>query len=195
MKAWSTAIFPISVLTTLAGLSYWLMQATALDDPKRDGRDRHDPDYIISGMKLNKLDKKGQLQYTLTAKELVHFPDDDSTDVTTPHLVYFSPNKPRLTMSSLTAHVTADGETVFMKDDVRLIRDATPTRPAMYGYMPDLTIQTDDETAQTDSPVLFTQGNSWLKGVGMRVDNKTQTYVLKSQAVGSFESRKAQAKK
>lgn len=195
MKAWSTAIFPISVLTTLAGLSFWLVHATSLDEPKRDGKDRHDPDYFIKNMRLNKLDKTGRLQYTLTAKEVLHFPDDDSTDVTLPHLVYLSPSKPALTMSAMTAHVSSEGETVVMQDDVKIKRDATATRPSLHGYMPDLTIQTDEETAETGSPVLFTQGNSWLKGVGMNIDNKTQTYVLRSQAVGQFESRKAQARK
>ncbi|TXG88905.1 MAG: LPS export ABC transporter periplasmic protein LptC [Rhodocyclaceae bacterium] len=195
MKAWSTAVFPIAVLTTLAGLSFWLLHATSLDEPKRDGKDRHDPDYMINGMRLNKLDKTGRLQYTLTAKQVVHFPDDDSTDVTLPHLVYLSPSKPTLTMSSMTAHITSEGETVFMKDDVRIKRDATATRPALFGYMPDLTIQTEEETAETASAVRFTQGNSWLTGVGMNIDNKTQTYVLQSRARGEFESRKAQARK
>ena len=48
-------------------------------------------------------------------------------DVTLPHLVYLSPSKPTLTMSSMTAHITSEGETVFMKDDVRIKRDASPS--------------------------------------------------------------------
>lgn len=195
MKTWSSAIFPISVLSTLAGLSFWLLHATALDEPKRDGKDRHDPDYLIKGMRLSKLDKVGRLQYTLTAGQVVHFPDDDTTDVTKPHLVYMNPSKPTLTMSSMTAQVSSEGETVYMKDDVRIKRDATATRPALFAFMPDLTIQTEEETAETRSPVRFTQGKSWLTGVGMHIDNKTQTYVLESRAAGQFESRKAKARK
>lgn len=56
---WSTSIFPIAVLSTLAGLSFWLLHATSLDEEKRDGKDRHDPDYIIRGVQFNKLDKTG----------------------------------------------------------------------------------------------------------------------------------------
>ncbi len=194
MKNWSTAIFPISVLSVLAGLSFWLVHATDLKEEKSDGKDRHDPDYIISGMKMNKLDKTGKLQYTFTARETRHYPDDDSTEVALPHLTYFSPSKPTLTMSSLTAHINSEGEIVQMQDDVRIKRAATPVRAELFGYMPDLTIHTEEETAFTKSPVLFTQGKSWLKGVGMHIDNKTQTYQLQSQAVGQFESRKAKAK-
>ncbi|MDQ5906595.1 MAG: lipopolysaccharide export system protein LptC [Pseudomonadota bacterium] len=194
MKNWATAIFPISVLGVLAGLSFWLLHVTDIKEEKTDGKNRHDPDYIISGMQMNKLNKAGKLQYTFTAKETRHYPDDDTTDVTLPHLVYFSPSKPTLTMSSLTAHVNSEGEIVQMQDDVQIKRDATPTRAALFGYMADLTIHTEEETASTKTPVLFTQGKSWLKGVGMHIDNKTQTYVLESQAVGQFESRKAKAK-
>lgn len=191
MKAWSTAAFPISVLTTLAGLSFWLLHATSIEEPKRDGKDRHDPDYVITGMKLNKLDKAGLLQYTLTANEVVHFPDDDSTEVAAPYLVYLGKNKPPLTMRSRTAHVSSEGETVIMRDDVHIVRAAAANRPETHGRMPDLTIQTEEETAETKGPVVFTQGNSWLKGVGMNLDNRTQTYVLQSQALGFFESRRA----
>lgn len=191
MKAWSTAAFPISVLTVLAGLSFWLMHATALPEERKDGKDRHDPDYVISGMEIRKLDGSGELQYVLVADQARHYPDDDSTDIDKPHLTYYNPQKPKLYLSAQRARISADGETVQLDEDVRLKRDPTPTRQAIFGYMPDLTVKTEEETAFTASPVRFTQGASWLKGVGMHMDNKTQTYVLQSQATGQFESRKA----
>lgn len=194
MKSWSTSVFPISVLTVLAGLSFWLMRATALPDDQRDGKDRHDPDYVITGMEIRKLTKGGELQYVLVANEARHYPDDDSTDITSPYLTYFNPQKPNLYLSAQRARISADGETVQLNDDVRVKRDPTPDRLALFGYMPDLTINTEEETAFTGSPVRFTQGASWLKGVGMHLDNKTQTYILQSQATGQFESRKAKTK-
>lgn len=193
MKNWGSAAFPIAVLGTLAGLSFWLVGATSFEDEVKDGKNRHDPDYIIRGMELSRLDKTGRLQYILNADDVVHYPDDDSTDVTKPHLVYLHPTKPTLTLSALTAQISSEGETVHLQDDVRIKRDPTATREALYGTMPDLTILTNEETANTESPVRFTQGKSWLTGVGMHLDNKTQTYVLKSRAVGEFESRKAKA--
>ena len=59
----------------------------------------------------------------------------------------------------------------------------------------ELTILPDDERAFTKSPVLITQGASWLKGVGMQVNNKNQTYVLESQARAVLESRHAKKQK
>ena len=40
-------------------------------------------------------------------------------------------------------------------------------------------------------PVLITQGKSWVKGVGMQIDNRAQTYVLESQAFAVLESKHA----
>jgi len=194
MKTWSTAVFPITVLTVLAGLSFWLMRATALPDNRTDGKDRHDPDYIITGMEIRKLTKSGDLQYILQATEARHYPDDDSTDIATPHLTYLNASKPNLYLSSETAQISADGEIVQLDGDVRIKRDPTPDRMALFGYMPDLTINTEAETGHTKSPVRFTQGASRLSGVGMDLDNRTQTYHLRSQARGEFESRKAKTK-
>jgi len=49
----------------------------------------------------------------------------------------------------------------------------------------------DDDKAFTKSPVLITQGNSWVKGVGMQVDSRAQTYLLESQATAFLESKHA----
>lgn len=190
MKSWSSAAFPLAILTVLAGLTFWLIHATALPSEQSDGKNRHDPDYVITGMNLRKLDKAGRLQYSLLATEGRHYPDDDSTDLDQPNFVYFHPSKPTMFMSAKTAQISADGEMVYLKDDVRLKRNPTPTRPVLNGFMPELTINTVDETAYTKSPVLFTEGKSWLQGVGMRIDNRTQNYVLESNAYGVFESRK-----
>ena len=142
-------------------------------------------------VQLNKLNKAGQLQYTFSAKEARHHPDDDSTDVDALHLVHFHPKRPTLTMSARTAEVSSEGETVYLRDDVRIRRDPTATRAALFGEMPDLTIQTEEETGVDEKPgKLFHAGASWLKGVGMHIDNKTQTYVLEPRASGQFESRK-----
>ncbi len=191
MKNWGSALFPLSILLALAALTFWLRHAIELPEERRDGKTRHDPDYIIDQPQLRKLDKTGKLQYTLDAKQIVHFPDDETTDVSQPKLVYLHAKRPPVTTSAERAHVSQDGNQVDFYENVRIERAATPKQAAMLATMPDLTVRPDDEKAFTQSPVLITQGKSWLKGVGLQVDNKTQTYVLESQAVGQFESKHA----
>jgi lipopolysaccharide export system protein LptC len=195
MKNWGSAIFPLAIMLALAGLTFWLRHAIELPAERNDGKNRHDPDYIIDQPKMRKLDKTGRLQYTLDATEIRHYPDDETTDVKKPSLVNLAPSRPSVTMSSERAHVSQDGNQVDFYENVRVERAATATQELMLATMPDLTVRPDDETAFTKSPVLITQGRSWLKGVGMQVNNKTQSYVLESQAVGQFESKHAKSAK
>ena len=48
MKHWGSALFPLSLLLVLAGLTFWLRYVTTFDEPRRDGKHRHDPDYIVT---------------------------------------------------------------------------------------------------------------------------------------------------
>lgn len=191
MKNWGSAFFPLAILLALSGLTFWLRHAIELPDERKDGKHRHDPDYIIEQPQLRKLDNTGRLQYTLFATEIRHFPDDDTTSLNKPQLVFLHPKKPSVTMSSEYALISQDGKQVDFYQDVKIQRAATPSQELMLATMPDLTIRPDDEKGFTKSPVLITQGKSWLTGVGMQVNNNTQTYILESQAIGQFESKNA----
>ena len=195
MKHWGSALFPLSLLLVLTALTFWLRYATELPELRHDGKNRHDPDYIISDGTLRKLDQTGQLTYTLKASDIRHYPDDDSTYLLKANLVYLHPKKPTVTMSAEQGHLNKGGEQVDLYGDVRINRAASGKYEAMNAYMAELTVLPDDEKAFTKSPVLITQGKSWIKGVGMQVDNRAQTYVLESQAFAVLESKQAKKKK
>lgn len=194
MKHWGSALFPLSLLLVLSVLTFWLRYATELPELSHDGKNRHDPDYIISDSTLRKLDLTGQLTYTLKTTDLRHYPDDDSTDLLKANLVSLSPGKPTITMSADRGHLSKDGEQVDLYGNVHINRAASGKHEAMDATMPELTVFPDDEKAFTKSPVLITQGKSWLKGIGMQVDSKAQTYVLESQAFAVLESKQAKKK-
>ena len=191
MKRLGSAIFPLSVMLTLAALTFWLRYATELPEERRDGKHRHDPDYIVSDAVLRKLDANGRLQYTLKATDIRHYPDDDSTDMLQPHLVFLHPTRPPITVRADRGHANSDGEQVDFYDNVRLERAPSKKDAALIATMPQLTVLPDDDKAYTKSPVLITQGKSWVKGVGMQVDSRAQTYLLESQATALLESKSA----
>jgi len=194
MKQWGSALFPLSLLLALAVLTFWLRYATELPEERRDGKNRHDPDFIISDSVLRKLDRTGQLQYTLNSVEIRHYPDDDSSDMIKPHLIYQYPTRPSVTIRSERGHSNKEGQQVDLYGDVRITRAASAKDEEMNGYTPELTVFPDDEKAFTKSPVLITKGKSWLKGIGMQIDGRAQTYVLESQAFAVLESKSAKKK-
>jgi lipopolysaccharide export system protein LptC len=195
MKRWGSALFPLSLLLVLTALTFWLRYATELPQTKHDGKLRHDPDYIVTDAILRKIDQTGRLKYTLSATDIRHYPDDESTDMLKPNLVHFQAKKPPVTMSAERGHISKDGEKVDLYENVRIRRSASAQYEELTAYTPELTILPDVEKAFTKSPVLITQGKSWMKGVGMQVDNLAQTYLLESQVVAVLESKHAKKQK
>ncbi|MDR1162342.1 MAG: LPS export ABC transporter periplasmic protein LptC [Candidatus Accumulibacter sp.] len=189
MKHWGSAIFPLTLLFTLTALTLWLRYATEMPDFSLDGSYRHDPDYIVKDATLRKIDASGKLQYTLKSPDIRHYPDDDTTLLVTPDLQFLDEKKPPTTMRADRGVVFASGETVDLFGNVRIVRSAAPKDPQIVATMPQLTVLTEEEKAYTRTPVLITQGKSWVKGTGMRVDYRKQTYLLESRASALLEKR------
>jgi len=186
MKHWPSQLFPVVLLALLAGLSFVLQRAVNQEEPKQDGKLRHDPDAIAENFVARRFDESGQVKYRLTAPYLVHFPDDDSSEIKSPVLVSYRPSAPPVEITGKNARITAKGETVYVWDNVSIVRAATPERPEMVARMPDLTAHPEAGTAFTNSPVEITQGQSWIKGVGANLDNNTSMLVLQSQVTGMY---------
>jgi lipopolysaccharide export system protein LptC len=191
MKHWGSALFPLTIFFALTGLTFWLRYATELPEPRHDGKHRHDPDYIVTDSTLRKLDETGQLQYTLKAADTRHYPDDDSADIIKPNLIYLHVNKPPVKLNAERGHVSKDSEQIDLYGNVTIYRAASAEEEALTAITPELTVVPDDERAFTRSAVLITKGKSWLKGVGLQVDNQTQTYILESKVSAILESKYA----
>lgn len=189
MKQGSTAILPLTLAVVLVALTSWLRYATEFPETRNDGKSRHDPDYIITDAIGRKFDPSGALLYTLVADEIHHYPDDDTTDLVKPRLVYLPPLRPPMTISAERGHTNSQGERVDLRDRVEVHRSATETDDELVAETPELTVLTEEEQAFTKREVLITQGSSWVKGVGMQIDNKLQTFVLESAVTGQIESR------
>jgi len=179
----------------LAALTFWLRYATEVPSDRHDGKKRHDPDYIVNDAILHKLNTTGTLQYTLHAKEIRHYPDDDATDLIQPRLLLLHPTRPPVTVSANHGHLSSKGERVDLLEKVEVRRAANDKSGELLVESPDLTVLSDPEQAFTKSKVVITQDNSVLRGVGMQVDNKLQTYLLESQVTGELESRFGRKKK
>jgi lipopolysaccharide export system protein LptC len=186
MKHWPSQLFPVIVLMVLAGLSFWLQSTVDRGETKNDGKFRHDPDATAENFTVRRFGQNGQIKYRLTAPYLVHFPDDDTSELKSPILTSYRAEGSKVIVTGDHAKVTAKGETVFLWDNVVVTRPATADRQEMVARMPDLTAQPDAGIAFTGSPVEITQGQSWVKGVGIHIDNNTSTLVLQSQVRGLY---------
>jgi lipopolysaccharide export system protein LptC len=177
---------PLLILLMLAGMTIWLERTTRIDDKPSSGRLRHDPDVIIDNFTLHRYDETGAIQHTLTAQQMRHYPDDDSAELDWPTLRYEGRLAPTHIRSER-ALLTHDGKEAILRDNVHVLREASPGRAEMTLATSILYVFPEDELARTDQPVRMTQGKSVATGVGMVADRLRETYVLESRVNATIE--------
>ena len=189
MKAWTGAGFPLAILIALAALTAWLKHAAELPDEKPIDKRRHDPDTIIEQFTATQLDPQGRPLHHLSADRLVHYADDDSSELTLPRLRYSPAGALPITMVAKRGKMLGGREEVKLFDEVRVERQGTATEPGWLATMPDLTAYPPKGTAETASPIVFTQGPARLDGVGFLVNQNERTASLNATVRGHFPSR------
>ena len=183
MKDRAAALFPLAMLVLLAALTFWLNRVIQGDTPR--GPLRHDPDYWVERFEVRRFDVDGRLQHTVVAEKLMHFPDDDTTIVTAPHLTYH--RQPPTEIFARSATIGRDGKEVDLIDDVRIVRRGADGKSAATVLTTrTLKVFPDDERGHTDDPVLITQGKSILNGKGLDIDNRSGMTVLRGRVTGTL---------
>lgn len=176
MRTSGAGLFPLALLSLLAGLTFWLDRATQSDDDSRNGKGRHDPDYIVDNFHVKRFDTEGILQHSLFAKKMRHYADDESTEVEALRLTYH--RTPPTVVSSNTAWLDKEGKHIRLDGNVRVVREGSAGRPPTEIATSILYAVPDDEFAHTDAPVTITQGKTVIKGSGMETSNKTHQSIL-----------------
>ncbi len=189
MKDRASSLFPLLMLLLLAALTFWLNQVIQRDNPR--GPQRHDPDYWVERFELRRFDREGKLQHTVVADKLLHYPDDDTTIVTAPHVTYH--RHPPSEMFSRMAYMGPDGKEVDLVDDVRVIRQGVSGKsPSTVLETRTLKVFPDDEKASGNDPVVITQGKSVVRGTGLDVDNRSGITVLRGRVTGTIHRNRTE---
>lgn len=176
MKSSGAAIFPLVLMGLLAALTFWLERFTQGDGVDRSGNKRHDPDFIVEKFHVRSFDDEGLLQHTLAAERMLHYPDDESTDIVAPRITYH--RGPTTVATAGSAWLDKDGTRVRLERDVRVVRLGADGAPESTLTTEVLHMMPDDEYLHTDAPVTLTHRRSVIRGVGLTADNKTQLAVL-----------------
>jgi lipopolysaccharide export system protein LptC len=190
MKLSATRLFPLALVVALALLSFWLEQAGRVDSPHPSLR-RHDPDYVIDNLLIQNFDTAGRPVSTLSAAKMVHYPDDDSTELALPRVVDQKPNKPRMTLRADRGTMNQAGDEVFLYDNVLLVRDATAEAPEARVESSFIHVVRPRSLVRTDREVSITEDNRSIVGRGLEYDNETRETRLYSDVRARFESKKA----
>lgn len=190
MKLSSARLFPLVLMLALAGLSFWLERTVREEEGVHPSLRRHDPDYIIDNLRHTRYNAAGAVESTLAASKMLHYPDDDTTDLIAPRLVQTKPQEPRVTVTADRGAVSEDGEEVFLYDNVLLVRDGGSERPETRMSTSFLHLARGGSVISTDREVVITEDERVLSGRGMEYRNDSQELFLRERVRGRYAAKK-----
>lgn len=180
----------VVVLITLALTSFWLLQTMQKDSNGAPAaHTRNKPDYYVEKFNYVKMSETGQPRYDITGDKMLHFPQDDSFEVTQPVATSLDPKKASMTLRAERAHIEDNNSKVHLIDNVRVERAAFGTREAMQLQTQYLLLLPDEDLAKTNQPVEITLGQSVMTGTGMVINNATQQLQLHHDVRGTYQPR------
>lgn len=189
MRLTTTRLFPLALMLALALLTFYL-ERTVREEEGHPALRRHDPDYVVSNFTTTTYDREGLPLSMLSAARMVHFPDDDTTELVAPRIVQTKPKEPRLSVSAERGALSGDGEEIFLYDNVVLLRDADAGRPAARLTTSFLHIVRDRSLVRTDREVTIEEERRSLSGRGMEYNSELRQFSLQADVRGRFEPKK-----
>ncbi|MFZ2302513.1 MAG: LPS export ABC transporter periplasmic protein LptC [Gallionella sp.] len=177
---------PLLPLLGLLGVTYWLNQQVQQELAKPDSGKRHDPDAIMENFSAVKMDQQGVPRFIMNAKKMLHYPDDDSTELDTPSLTTLSAGRPPIHILAQRGLVSSKGDEVFLHDNVRVVREASENQEELTLLTEYLHAIPDQDLANTDRAVTIMDANSTTHAIGLEMDNKARTIKLLAQVRSEY---------
>jgi lipopolysaccharide export system protein LptC len=185
MRLSSARLFPLLLMLTLALLSFWL-ERLVREEPQPPAKRRHDPDYMVEGFNLVEYNRAGMPVSNLSAAKMLHFPDDDSTDLVAPRAVQTKPAEPRLSLSADRGTLSQDGNEMFLYDNVLMLRAGTASLPGSELRTNFLHVVSQRSLVRSDREVQITEPGRSLSARGMEYDNEAGLLTLYAQVRGVY---------
>ena len=181
----------------IAAASSWLLDAvksSISESPK--ALQPHYPDYYVKNFSLTMTDKTGILSRRLDGAYMVHYEDDDTSELDRPVLTTYKVDKPNWRIDALTGWVGPDAQLIRLRGDVVMKRYGDSSDAHIGKSNNDLQIKTpalmvfpDTDYAQTDERVVITENSTTIEGIGMTADLKEKRLRLLAQVKGTYAPR------
>lgn len=173
-----TSWLPLAVLALLVALTVWLNTLVQAPNARADGSLRHDPDVLVDNFNARKLAEDGSVQYTLDARKMVHYPDDDSALLESVTLEAFEPRQPKMTITADHGRLEQGGDRVWIEGNVVITREADAKTEKARVTTDQLLVLPDEGKARTDHEVHLEMPSARAVSHGLELDNRERTLTL-----------------
>jgi lipopolysaccharide export system protein LptC len=187
LKFSTTRLFPLGLMFALALLTFYL-ERTVREEESPTAVRRHDPDYYVVNFTTTTYNATGAAESSMAAEKMVHYQDDDTTELFAPRVMQSKPNEPRYTVRADRGQLSRDGDEVFLYGDVVLVREASEHGPEARMTTEFLHVLRDRSLVRTDKAVKIVEGSRSLQGRGMEYNNVSRELLLRHDVTARFHS-------
>ena len=173
-----TSWLPLAALALLVALSLWLNQLVQVPLARADGKQRHDPDLMVENFSALKLGHDGRVLYTLAARKMVHYPDDDSSLLETLNFDAYQPKQPRVNITAERGRLQKGGDEVWIEGNVVVHREPAPRAEPLKIFTDKLLVLPDVGIARTSSEVRMESPSGRATAAGLELNNTERTVKL-----------------
>lgn len=109
----------------LAVISSWLVWYFLIDFSFENPPSPHTPDSYANQLAVTVINKAGDKEYTFSSPSLLHYPDNDRTKFTLPHLTLFEKNVAPWELTASSGISLNGGQQIDLYDNVTLTQNKT----------------------------------------------------------------------
>ena len=185
---WLSAYLPLVLLALLALFTWWLVQNTPRGDAPRDaGPVRHEPDYLMQGVLLQRFAPDGSLRVQVEGTQMRHYPDTDTLEIDRVSIRAWSPAGQLTVATAQRAIANGDASEVQLLGGARVVSagDTPGDRIEFEGEFLHAFLRA--EQLRSHLPVQMRQGSSELRVGALEYDHLTRRARLGPPIRARFE--------
>jgi len=178
----------VTILTALAIVAYLTLDDQ--DSPYNavpDALTDQEPDYIIEGLEAENFDENGMLTQQISAAQAIHYPMNDTTELSKPTIVLHENNLPRWGVRSESGRLLGR-EKILLTGEVIIVPISEDSNTFSLTTA-NLNIDLIKRIAETEDKVIIESDNSELNSKGMTIHLDKQLVNFKSQVRGRHDPK------
>lgn len=155
------------ILVLLALGSNWMIPSISTDNPDA-GFEEHKMDYYVGNFTTTLMGEDGKPFRRLSAKRMMHYPDDDTTELTEPFITMFEQMVPEWKIKSETGWLSGDGDLLLLQGKVTIDRPKTATQDPVHIVTSNLRVQPNQNYAETEEEITINNPGNRIQSKGMQ---------------------------
>jgi len=173
---WVSAYLPVVLMALLALATWWLVRNTPRPvEPTPPEAARHEPDYMMQGVMLQRFAPDGRLSVVVRGTQLRHYPDTDTLEIDGVTIRAIGPEGAVTVATARRAVANGDATEVQLQGGANVVHEgATPAQRIEFDSE-FLHAFLATERLRSHLPVRVRQGTSELRVATLDYDNLART--------------------